>query len=375
MNKSSAAVGLFVGCFLIYVSLFGLAGFADLYALQLGGVEDYTTYTEIDPSGHFAVASARIDFNLVTRGEQAYVYAQRSIPKEFTHTLETCLTGYDSEEYSRVIIWAVSNQIGAHESCDDLLSASLYQRYGNTLYIQLMERVDGTLKVSDEKTLINKDVHYYLTITKTGLTLTLKAYDDSARTQLKGTVILSLHSDIAYNTVYAVQSLGGPTPDPWISGYVVNLKLSEGTTPPPPPPNKGVLDVQCYYDGSPKAPDNNQITVNGQTYSTDGSGHWSGEVEPGSYTITALYNGNSKSETKSVEAGATVYVQLAWGSEPPPPPDGDDFLVKILAYIENFLANSTIRTLMLMVGIGLVGICGISLFMPGRKYAPVPRYY
>jgi hypothetical protein len=88
-----------------------------------------------------------------------------------------------------------------------------------------------------------------------------------------------------------------------------------------PPPLQGTLDVQCSVDGIAHAPDNNVVTVNGQNFLTDTSGHYSVLTATGGYTISASYLGTFKTASTTVTADQTSYVLLSWQT-PPPPPQG-----------------------------------------------------
>jgi hypothetical protein len=86
-----------------------------------------------------------------------------------------------------------------------------------------------------------------------------------------------------------------------------------------PPPIQGTLDVQCLVDGVAHAPDNNIITINGLNYVTDMSGHYTTNIDPRSYTVTASYFGTPKTAITTVTAGQISYVILTWQTQPPLP--------------------------------------------------------
>lgn len=149
--------------------------------------------------------------------------------------------------------------------------------------------------------------------------------------------------------------------------YVDNFILQ--TAAAPPSLGTGRLVVQTFVDGERKPPDYNRITVNGEPYYTDANGYWSRDVPPGVYTVSATYQGEPKSDTKTVYEGQTTTIQLIWGTEQPLPSPPD-----FTEWIKQFFQNPTVRSLMLIGGVGLVGV-GFIMFITGGKKGPPRTVY
>jgi len=134
-------------------------------------------------------------------------------------------------------------------------------------------------------------------------------------------------------------------------------------TPPPPPPGKGTLEVFCYVEGQLANPDGGVIYINNIAYKLASTGYWKGELDPGTYTVSAYYQGTKDSETVTVYSGEIAKVKLSWGTTPPPSPDP-------LSIINNLLSNPTVRSIMLIGGVTLCGIGLIGLISPRRPKHP-----
>ena len=91
----------------------------------------------------------------------------------------------------------------------------------------------------------------------------------------------------------------------------------------PPPPTTGTLRVFATYDGNyVTAP----VTISGPsstsgTTTADANNPLKFDLNPGTYTVSGIYGGVSKSSSASVVAGQTVDVSLNFGGTQPPPPD------------------------------------------------------
>ena len=154
------------------------------------------------------------------------------------------------------------------------------------------------------------------------------------------------------------------------------MSVSSGGSPPPPPPLQGTLEVYCYVDGALTNPDNNLIYINGVQYTVTSTGYWAGNLYPGTYEVYAYYNGQMEKETATVIEGQTTKVTLSWGrqSPPTPPPTPPDFI----SLINEFISNPTVRSILLisgvaLIGLGLIGLLGSASSRP-RPPPPSPYY-
>ncbi|KKN01402.1 hypothetical protein LCGC14_1128160 [marine sediment metagenome] len=198
-------------------------------------VEDFTTYTKVDPSGWITVSSSRITATNLNRNADAYVYKDKGVDYfagNFTHELTLRATA--NVNFSVVMMWSLTNDLDDFKGLDDNNKDSLHLKLDhqggvNQAKLVLRELDGGTLYSSSALT-IQHDTDYYLTIVRdesvgTYGTLYCRVYFDAARTNLFATLTRTLQSskkDFRY--VLLSQSTNSGHSIYAISGYIENLE-------------------------------------------------------------------------------------------------------------------------------------------------------
>jgi hypothetical protein len=194
-------------------------------------LEDFTSYTEVDPNSHITKTANHIDAKLY-RNEDAYVYKDNGVNhfgSSFTHLIGTKpVAHYDNGECG---IWAVAQGIGSIDSADAGNELTVYWYYHNTYhYVLYIHERYNSVSYETRTGVVDQFVAgtwYYLKIVKSGTSFTLYIYSDSARTNLITSISLTLHADISYQYCYGCLSWNSGNAY-WLQAYIDNLDLQEG---------------------------------------------------------------------------------------------------------------------------------------------------
>lgn len=206
-------------CFLFL--LLGLSLMASIpYVQATPDYEDFTTYMEIDPNNHINVTENYID-HLANDNESAYVYKDRGIDHfgNFTHYIEF-KSGFDSAN-TECFVWMLSNDVddvqGLEDKSEISIGIGLFKIFTYCI-ITLYEY--NTARYTD--TWLNglANTWYYLTIQKSGISLTCKIYSNSARTVLVNTLNLVLHGDYKFRYIFGCNTRNVGT------GYIMNNDIA-----------------------------------------------------------------------------------------------------------------------------------------------------
>jgi len=198
--------------------------------------EDFTAYTEVDPSSHISKTSATITFSGVTKDEEAYVYYDHGanhFDGDFEHLIDVAITGASSATSSAVFCWSLQNVVDEMwtlgQNSGDILCAFLY--YTSSEYRIYLREVDGG-DITQDYYVCSVSTVYYMKIKRdedvgTYGTLYCYIYDDSDRTNLVDTLSVELNTskkDFRYGFALNTTDSGdGST----MSGTVSNLDLQE----------------------------------------------------------------------------------------------------------------------------------------------------
>jgi len=173
--------------------------------------EDFTTYTEVDPNNHITVASAtHVDF-ICYKTEDARLYKDYGINHfgDFEHKIDVRLV---SATGNSVNLWchALTNELDDLKGlCDAKKTFVSCLRYQTTTEgrIFLWESYNG-INYTQYYVLSGGglNVWYYLTIKKSGTSLTCKIYSDSARTNLLATLSLTLQANHKFRYLHVCQT-------------------------------------------------------------------------------------------------------------------------------------------------------------------------
>ena len=83
-------------------------------------IENFTTYTEVDPNAHIGVAAAKLDIDGMTRDEEAYVYDDKGAAHfgaTFEHDFDVTPQAITNSPIA--VCWAVSNVVDDDHDWDD----------------------------------------------------------------------------------------------------------------------------------------------------------------------------------------------------------------------------------------------------------------
>lgn len=179
-------------------------------------LEDYTTYTAVDPNNRFTVATNLITVNDLSRDEIAYIYADKGIDffdGDYEHLLDFRVAS-SSSILSTVHPWMLANELGDGRSVLDVgkLGAHALEltELGVVMNCTLRESVfEGSIFNDTFAGSVN--TYYYVKIVRdeavgTFGTLYCYIYTDSERTTLVDTLVLTLHEKRDFRYVYAAAS-------------------------------------------------------------------------------------------------------------------------------------------------------------------------
>lgn len=195
--------------------------------------EDFTTYTEVDPNNHLSQTTTRATFTGLLRAEVAYCYKDKGVDHfvDFEHLLDVNIASA-TEDWAFIYFWALWNDLGSVKPLDLAektgIMMSACRHSDDSLYFILRE-VDAGTVYSDNTygaAVLNYGTTYYLTIERSGAAFTCRIYGDSARTDLKDTLSLTLQTETKFKYIYATQS-DGSLDIGAMTGYCENLDLQE----------------------------------------------------------------------------------------------------------------------------------------------------
>jgi len=206
-------------------------------------IEDFTTYTEVDPNSRITVISTRVTWSSLTKNEDAYVYDDKgagyfagSFEIKFTANLTASQGGNPS---NRIQICALANAIddgqGIILANEDMLSVFFSIPSSGTPSI-FLEECDGGSTYSGGSYVCSENTDYDITLLRdegvgTYGTLYCYIYSDSSRTNLLDTLTVTLHSskkDFQY--LYVCQSFNTGQ-SITTSGYVDSVEITLGSAP------------------------------------------------------------------------------------------------------------------------------------------------
>lgn len=208
-------------------------------------VQDFTTYTEVDPSSRLTVTSSKVAWASQNANDSAgYVYKDMGAAHfagDFEHLLEVQLTSAGTFAIFAPV-WMMANNInnmtGLRTANQDFLGVRFYwDNNGSNYQLQIIER-DGASEYTDDTSGVGNlsaATTYYLKIKRdesvgTHGTFYCYIYTDSGRTSLFDTLSIALHtSKKDYRYIYGESNY--VTGDNRAStGFSQNLDLQESTS-------------------------------------------------------------------------------------------------------------------------------------------------
>ena len=198
-------------------------------------VEDFTTYTEVDPNSRITVTSTRVTAAGIARDEAAYVYKDKGaafFSGNFIHDFTMFMDSTGGSTTGWQYFWTLTNLVNStldiETAADDYLTV-VGVRYASVWTIFISE-FNGASQLTDSDTTMAYDTVYYGRIERdefvgTYGTFTLRVYSDSDRTVLVTAITINLRKNADLRYIYPVTSRNDTDVDT-SSGYTENLDLS-----------------------------------------------------------------------------------------------------------------------------------------------------
>ncbi len=211
-------------------------------------VEDFTTYTLSSNGGTLAVTSTRATATTFPTRTVTTGYAQKDkgagfFTGDYTHFLTLDLTSIGTD--ALVCLWMLSNDPGSYY--DVAIGGShpcmvlLYFQTTATLYLRDFRSGSNT----DDTWVsgLSASTVYYLTLQRSGTTVTCNIYSDSTRTTLVKALTISPGSATAFQYVAVMTTYNDSGTTGNVSGFVENLDLAAsagGGSPTYPQLERGI---------------------------------------------------------------------------------------------------------------------------------------
>jgi len=357
MEKATSLTCVFIGAFLIYIGLFGTYGI---------GIYGWAGNVYTDPFN--SLDTSFWQFYLI-KGTYGQVEVAGTLKFYWTTPLSTqeraCIQTVNAYEINEISI----DIVGPRE--DDKIHAILLQvgDFKTNTYYQIYK--DQYSHWEGVKWFQNGQMERLKDITgiPADLSGSLKIVfaSGTAKFYIDGAEVYSETNRLTFPAYVRIVAMASPDHDEYAEFDNFYMSVG-GQSPPPPPPGTGTLDIQCLVDGVPTPPDNKLVTINGEYQYTDDNGHLSLSVPPGTYIVSASYQGETKSQTVTVYEGKTTTVQLMWTTTGAPPPPSFPQIPDLI----NLINSPEVRSLMLVSGVILAGIGLINLIAGGKKHTVVP---
>jgi hypothetical protein len=191
-------------------------------------VENFSTYTEVDSASDITVTATKIDVSSMRRDADSGVYNTIGAGHfgDFEHLITLYITA--TPDYGAYAgFWAVTNGQYTAQDMTDATTGMLCYLFENGGDAEELYITDNTNTNNDVMT-INPGASYYLTIARSGTTLTCEVYSDSGRTSLIDTLSITCGTG-TYSTIASGFSRDSSSfvPDAVATWYVENLDLQE----------------------------------------------------------------------------------------------------------------------------------------------------
>lgn len=203
-------------------------------------LQDFLTYTEVDPNGRITVAKNKIDAFLA-RDEIAYLHSGNLFGVDhfgnFEHLVKATMQSKTANP-STVSCYMLSNDLGDEKGLSDANKTFINVRLNNNSdgdeFVALFTRHAGATRSDNFAAALATP--YYLTIKKVGTALTCMIYSDATRETLLATLSVVCHADHKYRYVFGCASLNTGTAGR-LDADIEDLDLQEA-------PRHGVVNFQ-----------------------------------------------------------------------------------------------------------------------------------
>ena len=180
-------------------------------------IVDYPTFTEVDPNTHLAlVGTDHLDFDAY-RNEDCYLYKDYSADyfDDFTHKVDIKVSGMDVGD--RGTVWALADEVNDAYyfwlNNKKWASIKIQKTLGDGIRLYLVKSGLPTGNTTQSTLTLSELTWYYLTITKSGTSLSCKIYSDSARTTLLDTVVINFSTDAKFRYLYGCNTSNNGDPN------------------------------------------------------------------------------------------------------------------------------------------------------------------
>ncbi|KKN58718.1 hypothetical protein LCGC14_0548960 [marine sediment metagenome] len=189
-------------------------------------IEDYTSYTEEDPSSDLTVIAGKITVDTINRSTNAWVVKDLGagfFSGPFKHNFDYKITASSSQSLQGPHM--LGSIVGTHKShviaAADAILVQMSETSGGANNIFLKETSGGGETTSSINTSISENTQYYLTLERDASNLyTLSVYTDAGRTTLLGTETLAATPGLAFQYAYGMVNPGATGAVP--SSYIVS---------------------------------------------------------------------------------------------------------------------------------------------------------
>lgn len=248
-------------------------------------IENFTTYTEVDPNSRITKTATRVTATNLTRNEDAYVYVDEGVDhfnSDFAHYIT--VQAQASAANGGLLFEALTNIIddfnGIINAGGYALGLEYYHDYTTNEHRLFLEEVFGGSTAGSSIYLMTLNTTYYLRFFRnesvgTYGTLYCLVYSDVARTNLLETLSVALHVKTDFRYLFVIQSRNMSNPSDGASGYSENLDLLAGTTSAPSATTQAVSSIM-----QTTATGNGNITSLGNPASTQYGHCWATFANP-----------------------------------------------------------------------------------------------
>jgi len=191
------------------------------------GLEDFTTYTQVDAPGRITASASRLEVTNGDRDETYYAYDDKGLNaiNEVNIDFEMYLSvGSVTNEQVYMAVTNTVDTVDGFAATDMSVALSVA---GGTPYIYL---VRGAVAATQQSVALSDGTIYYCTLQRSAGsdTATLDIYSDDARTvQLGGQLSLSGYgAGTQYQYVHGVNVFNSGTSGLSINGYVQNMRIA-----------------------------------------------------------------------------------------------------------------------------------------------------
>lgn len=186
--------------------------------------EDFTSFTEVDAEDAYSVTTNKVNVNCTnTNLAGNYVYKDYGANHfdDFEHLIECLFSTLASGDY--MFFWACGNTIESWP-CNDMNSLNLVN-YATPYEFQMRERVSDSQTNIDTWSTPSADTIYYITVAKSGTTITAEIRTGSHLGSLQTTLSYTCNTQ-AHRYLYCQQGYSNTT----LTGYSQNFDIQEGGT-------------------------------------------------------------------------------------------------------------------------------------------------